>query len=296
MIDRCCISINEACDMRCRYCHFETEGRRSNSPSRDDLDYLLSNIESYVKKNSGTTFKIGIVGGGEPMLKFDLLRYIVESLEACEEIKFYTISNGLHLNKDQIEFFYSHENRISYNVSLDGYESIHDSNRIDSFKNPTFSRIMDNIQEYECVFGSKPAINCTVTAQHMIHRKELFDFFVDNGFEDVTFSKLFDSSLKGVSDEEFEMFLKEASECLNIRQIRHSDSFDCCKYGKRCGVGRTNVYFASGKTYPCARFAGMEEYKLGSWQDSLDIIESKLSKYIPVQAGFCYYDTKVKME
>lgn len=44
MIDRCCISLTEKCNLRCRYCHFATEGRRSVEMTQDELDCLLSSI------------------------------------------------------------------------------------------------------------------------------------------------------------------------------------------------------------------------------------------------------------
>ena len=294
MIDRCCISINEACDMRCKYCHFDIEGRRSRNPAKDDFDCLVDNIISYIGLHSMPQFKVGIVGGGEPMLRFDVLKHLVEKLESCGSVKMYTISNGLHLTDDQLDFLYLHRDSISFNVSLDGYQELHDLYRFDSSGRPTFDRIMDNIDRYEDVFGSKPQINCTVTPNHILFRQELLDFFVSNGFNQVTFSRLFDSD-DYVSEADFNNLLAEASRALSLRQIKNPQSFDCCKYGKRCGVGRTNVYFASGKAYPCARFSGLSDYDLGSWSDSLDLIENRLHSLEVAPIGVCYYDSKVVM-
>lgn len=293
MIDRCCISLTERCNMGCRYCHFATEGRRSSDMTQAELDCLLSSILEYVRKN-GIDFKAGIVGGGEPTLRPELLKHTVERLGEEPRIRMYTISNGISISDDLMEFLWEHQESLEFCVSLDGCEPLHDRNRIDREGNGTFTKVMGTIRRYEYRFGHKPSVNCTVTPEHLAHGEEVIRFFSDNGFGKVTFSRLFDSD-EEVSEREFNDFLKKASESLEIRQLKKTRSYDCAQYGSLCGVGRTNIYFASGKVYPCGRFAGIERYCLGTVDEPFGTIESRLNAMTPCDDGECYYNRFVKI-
>ena len=293
MIDRCCISITEKCNLRCRYCHFSTEGRRSRDMTEDEIGSVISAIRAYVSGHD-IQFKVGIVGGGEPLLRFDMLKHIVEVLGADPRIRMYTISNGVGVDDGKLRFLWEHRDTIEYSVSLDGGEVLHNLNRIDRSGSGTHFAVMDTVRRYEDLFGYKPSVNCTVTPAHLAEGEKVIRFFSDNGFQKVTFSRLFDSEDKILSTE-FNEFLEKASEHLEIRQLRKNRTYDCTQYGALCGVGRTNIYFASGLVYPCARFAGIKRYCIGSVNDSLDVIEANLKQITPCDDGQCYYDQYVKI-
>ncbi len=293
MIDRCCISLTEKCNLRCKYCHFTLKGRRSRDVTYDEVGGILRSIQEYVLSNSLSSFKIGIVGGGEPTLRFGLLEHVVEVLEKYPAIHMYTISNGFNLSDEQLNFFFEHKTNLDLCLSIDGNQAMHDINRIDVNGNGTFQQVMRGACRYEKLFGEKPAVNCTITPEHLDRSEEIIRFFVDNGFRRVTFSKLFDSG-SVICEKKFDEFLHNACEKLILRQMNDVMIYDCCQYGRLCGVGRTNIYYASGKVYPCGRFAGREEFCLGDATDSLDLIESRLNTIKPCADGLCYYDEMIK--
>ncbi len=293
MIDRCCISLTEKCNLRCRYCHFSNCGRRADDMTLEETESAVSSILNYVEKHD-TDFKVGLVGGGEPALRTGLLQHVVERLESEPRIRMYTVSNATVLDDGLLDFLYIHRNALEYCVSLDGPRHLHDANRIGSDGRGTYDRVMESVRRYEERFGHKPAVNCTVTPRHLSETEELIGFFTENGFSKVTFSKLFDSE-DTVDNMAFEELLRSASPSLRIRQLSKNKTYDCTQYGTLCGVGRTNIYIASGKVYPCARFAGMERYCLGTVNVPLDEIESELKKLAPCTDGQCYYDNLIKI-
>lgn len=59
MINRICISINNRCNLGCRYCHFHEKGILDDADM--DVFKILDNVKAYAKGN----FKIGFVGNGE---------------------------------------------------------------------------------------------------------------------------------------------------------------------------------------------------------------------------------------
>ena len=74
MINRICISINNRCNLACRYCHFHTKGEIEQA----DMDVFQ--ILDHVKEYATDSFKIGFVGNGEAFLDLDLLKQYIEYL------------------------------------------------------------------------------------------------------------------------------------------------------------------------------------------------------------------------
>ena len=123
------------------------------------------------------------------------------------------------------------------------------------------------------------------------------DFFLGNGLNDVTFSKLVGYSRKDlhISDSEYMEFLEYIkTRGLFTRQFRSEKKYDCTMYGALCGVGRTNIFYTPEGIYPCGRFYKNDKYKLGDSMDKLFIIEEEMKKLIPVCDGKCYYQQHVE--
>ena len=85
MIDRICISINNRCNLACRYCHFHEKGHI------DAADMNIFEILDNVKKYAGKKFKIGFVGNGEGFLDWPLLKSYIASIDGYPNISAYTI-------------------------------------------------------------------------------------------------------------------------------------------------------------------------------------------------------------
>ena len=73
MIDRICISINNRCNLACKYCHFH-EKKECIKEDKMDVFKILDNVVQSIEKNDIKIFKIGFVGNGEPLLDFELLK------------------------------------------------------------------------------------------------------------------------------------------------------------------------------------------------------------------------------
>lgn len=300
MIDRACISITSRCQLKCRYCHFDKHIDKAscNDITNEKLKIIIRNIIDYAEHNNGD-FKIGLVGVGEPMLRFDLIQEVVSFVERRDvnkRLAFYTISNGIAVDKDKIKWFYDQRNRIKLCFSLDGSERIHDMCRV--FRNNTgsFKKVFETISLYKKYFGEAPSINATVHKQTINMADRELKFFEEN-FSEVCFSRLVDegSSELKISKFEFKKFMEIAAKTkLSLRQLRFPPKYDCTMYGQLCGVGRTNIFYANGKVYPCGRFIGMKEYELGAETLNLSEIESNMKRFTPVEDGKCYFDKNIR--
>ncbi len=296
MIDRACISINSKCNLSCKYCHFNNNMNLINTKqyefSDEEIVKVMTNLITYINVNKLPKFKLGIVGSGEPLLNFNTLVRIVEQVENSKvfgKIAIYTITNGTLLTEDQLDFFYKNKDTISLNFSLDGNKKIHEILR------SNFDKTFSNILKYEKLFGEMPLINCVVTKKTIENKESILKFFKDNNLKKINFSNLFginDQSLM-VSTHDYNQFLNECSNAgLVMRQksMELENIYDCSKYGRLCGVGKTNIFITKTGIYPCGRFINNEKYRLALFNDDLFEVEKSLNKINPVANGECYYD------
>lgn len=239
MIDRICISINNRCNLACKYCHFH-EKKEYIQEDKMDVFKILDNVIQSIEHNNIKLFKIGFVGNGEPLLDFELLKeYILYISKYLKDgrIAAYTISNGLLLNREMLLFF--KEYIINVGFSIDGIPAIHNKYRCG-----THVKVMEKIGLYKEIMGYYPSMNCTVGAEIIEHAEETIAFFEQ--FQNrITFSRMIGKY--GIPLDTFNDFLKNASERLNVR----TGGYDCTMYGGLCGAGMNNFFYANGSVYIC---------------------------------------------
>ena len=133
MVNRICISINNRCNLNCKYCHFH---EKSDHIISSDMNVysILDNVKTHIEKYDIPLFKIGFVGNGEPLLDYPKLKeYIVYIGDYLKNgvISAYTITNGLLFDEDILHFF--REYNVNVGFSIDGIKEIHDKWRCNSF-------------------------------------------------------------------------------------------------------------------------------------------------------------------
>lgn len=239
MIDRICISINNRCNLACKYCHFH-EKKEYIQEDKMDVFKILDNVIQSIEHNNIKLFKIGFVGNGEPLLDFELLKeYILYISKYLKDgrIAAYTISNGLLLKREMLLFF--KEYNINVGFSIDGIPAIHNKYRCG-----THAKVMEKVGLYKEIMGYYPSMNCTVGAEIIEHAEETIAFFEQ--FQNrITFSRMIGKY--GIPLDTFNDFLKNASERLNVR----TGGYDCTMYGGLCGAGMNNFFYANGSVYIC---------------------------------------------
>lgn len=239
MVDRVCISINNRCNLACKYCHFH-EKKEYIQKDKMDVFQILDNVIQSIENNDIKLFKIGFVGNGEPLLDYELLKeyilYISKYLKSGR-IAAYTISNGLLLNREMLLFFKDYN--INVGFSIDGIPEIHNKYRCG-----THAKVMEKIELYKEIMGYYPSMNCTVGVEIIENEEETIAFFEQ--FQNrITFSRMIGKY--GISLDIFNDFLKKASERLNVR----TGGYDCTMYGGLCGAGMNNFFYANGNVYIC---------------------------------------------
>ncbi|MDR0920359.1 MAG: radical SAM protein [Oscillospiraceae bacterium] len=294
MIDRACISLNNNCNLKCKYCHFANKNIANPSElTSDNAEKIIKNIADYCRDNNLDKFKLGIVGSGEPFLSYNSLKAIVIEADKYGNLfSLYTITNGISLTNEQLQFFYEHRSLIELNFSLDGNEEIHNNFR------QGYEKTIETINRYKEIFGIAPRINATITRKSLQNKEQLVNYFKSNGFDRVNFSCVSDVADPkiAVNREEYEDFLNSCFQhkiIMRQKNDENKDKYDCTMYGKNCGVGRTNIFITKQGIYPCGRFFGLDDYRLGDLHTSLRDIELSFSKLKHIEKGLCYFDVYV---
>lgn len=290
MIDRACISLNARCNLNCVYCHFAAKKNNSEAKANEfscqEVRSFCQNLYFYIKDHNISLFKLGIVGAGEPLLSFSQLKTMVDFFDGSDlrdKIRMYTISNGTLLNDEIVNYFFNHKEAVELNISLDGDESI----------NRRLRGSFPDLTKYLEKFGFMPKINAVVTKDVINNQDMVLSFFIKNGFNKINFSKVFaiNDPTICVSNQEYNAFLLHAKELgITSRQNVIENKYDCAKYGRLCGVGKNNIYIAKTGVYPCGRFMDIKAYRIGSWNDSFDLLEKNLSRLTPCPRGECYFE------
>lgn len=279
------INIVHGCNMKCRYCFAEggnhgKTGKMSKGTPKKVIDFILS-------KASKSNLEIQIVGG-EPFVDFEIFKEVVSQRQTRKipfdtKIHFSTVSNGLNINKETIDFL--KENEIYLNISLDSQDK-----KINDFLRPTrsgvsaYKHIMENLSLFSKMDGF--SVNVTITPYNLqIFRIAKF-LFENKNVKNIHFSEV-------VSDQKDMLFTeKDIDELLIeyekiadliIRKIKKKEYVGCYPLTtfmekihnniptiRPCSVLKNRCAFSpTGEIYPCDMMM-YDEYRIGDIKNGFD--------------------------
>jgi sulfatase maturation enzyme AslB (radical SAM superfamily) len=176
------IAINTACPLRCEYCFIDKDS--GEIVSRQSVEASVRLLLS----SPGPLKKL-LIYGGEPFLKFDLVREIAlyaraRATEAGKELDLSICTSGAAIRREQLEFLREH--RFFMSVSLDGSETDHDRRRPMKNGEGSWERAARALPLIFEVLGRRRtmAIQC-VHPDNVERMLENFQALVALGFENV---------------------------------------------------------------------------------------------------------------
>ncbi len=173
-------SVTSDCNLRCVYC-YAMAGSDSYSMSpqlaKDALDIIIENA----RKKNEKMIRIGFLGGGETMLEYSLVKFIISYAESHwdKEISFSMVTNGTLLTPDRAKFLTSHGFRFT--VSLDGPKVIQDVQRPTVSGGGSFESCVRGIRNLREAGCKQVAIRSTLTKKNIHLLKEMVDIAKDLG-------------------------------------------------------------------------------------------------------------------
>lgn len=137
---------HENCNFRCVYCYEKFE---KNKMAPEVEAGLIAMVEERLSQGRHKVFTVSWFGG-EPLLATDVIeRLSIRFRELCERYGvFYVASittNGYLLDDETLDMLL--RNRVkSFQISLDGIEEYHDQQRLLKGGQPTYKRIVENLE------------------------------------------------------------------------------------------------------------------------------------------------------
>lgn len=221
------VVVTHRCDHRCVYC--QTSSSFLNAENKDMDKDTAKKVVDVIFDSPSPHINIEFQGG-EPLLNWEIVKFVIEYSEEKNEIfnknlMFSLISNLTFLTEEKLQFLLFH--KVSLCTSLDGPEYIHNKNRIaTTLPNGAYTNVkkwIDRIQELkkqeEQKNGELPyrmEALVTVSRFTLPYAKELINEYIDRGYCKIHLRPLsqlgFSStawSQIGYSHEEFIKFYKE---------------------------------------------------------------------------------------
>lgn len=151
-VEQCTLELTQTCNQDCTYCSYSTnfKGRRNHSDKSMSWKIAKKSIDYFINHSIKSRMRHLGFYGGEPLLKWNLLKKCVEYARSKQNIDNLSISvttNGTLINKHITSFFKNYDVKVY--VSLDGPKDIHETNRV--FNNNSKSTYTHTINGLECL-------------------------------------------------------------------------------------------------------------------------------------------------
>lgn len=265
--------VTEDCNCRCPYCFIE--GKRPRTMSKA----VAAQAVRFLFENSRNVKRLGILFfGGEPLLEFDTMRFIVEQADEWQaksekEVTFSITTNGTLLDAEKLEFM--HNRGVKFLLSMDGNRQIHDKYRKLADGTPTFDFLVDRLRwfkSYQPWMGVRLTVTpegCdTITSDiEFLYKKGINQFIIGpvTGMQ-WTCKQLIEYERALFATAELYLAKKRAKEHFRMTifesELEEAGSLDG-KWGCGAGRGRMSIS-ATGGIQGCAKIQGAANMQ-GFW-------------------------------
>lgn len=173
------------CEHSCHYCQVsrQTTDRALFDMSRETASKSIDLVLRAPTLRPKVEFQ-----GGEPLLAFDMIRYIVSSARERaarlgKEIDFVVATNLALVSDEMLSFFRDY--RVAISTSLDGPAALHNKNR-PRHGNDSYERAVDGIARARETLGRDQVSALMTTTQRSLDcPEEIIDEYVRLGFKSV---------------------------------------------------------------------------------------------------------------
>jgi uncharacterized protein len=210
--------------------------------------------------------------GGEPLIRFDLLKHIVKyirlkSIQSKKEISCSITTNGILLTPEMLDYLRGEHIDICF--SLDGPANVHDRDRYYQNGRGSFEDILPKLR-MAIERLDRVQINSVYSPETVEFMPDSLDFFIELGLQVVHFNPnivaKWTHEINPYLVKSFNLIAEMYMDCYRRHKelaVNFIDSklilFMKNGYspGDLCGMGSTEWGFApSGNVYPCERFIG----------------------------------------
>ncbi len=289
IIKALCLNIAHDCNLRCRYC-FAGQGGYGQWRMLMSFDVARRAVDFLIAHSGGRKHCEIDFFGGEPLMNWHVIQETVSYIRQQEKkhnkiIKLSLTTNGLLLDEEKTR--YLTENHISLILSLDGRKEMHDRMRPGVQGEPTYDRILKNLQY--CVEhrdGEEYYVRGTYTRYNLDFATDVTDI-VDKGFPALSMEPVVGEASEAYAIQKedlpqiFDEYEKLAKIFIEREEAGHPFFYfhfnmdlwrGPCLPKRLRGCGAGHEYLAvvpNGDIYPCHQFVGRDGYVIGNVYEGL---------------------------
>jgi radical SAM protein with 4Fe4S-binding SPASM domain len=232
----------------------------SFATAKNTIDWIFTHVPDYADE-----VIIDFIGG-EPLLKFQLIKEIVSYVNKKQPTTpyiFFADTNGTLITDEMKQWFSENKNIFKLGLSLDGRKDTHDYNRSNSFDSIDIDFFIRNYPEQ--------GVKITLSEYSLNHLADDIKFIHSLGFIELDGVNLAEGSFDWNKDEYINQLIPQLkllvdfyteNDSLKTCALFHKE-LDICESQdkeriKYCGTGIGTPFFdVDGKIYPCSYMTPM---------------------------------------
>ena len=273
------LNVMHGCNLACTYC-FAQQGDYGLGTKKMSVETARAAVDWLGDRRGGyKSLRVGFFGG-EPMLNMptveDTVGYANDRLAG--KVKYHITTNGTRLDERNVGFIA--ENRIDVQVSLDGVAGVNDRFRVFRDGSGSHDVVAEGVARLKTATGTA-TLRGTIPADVPEFAESLWHMIDDLGATNVGFEPAEVGKADGVADHDVMDRIKAEWERIaaqfeeqarqgTIKPVGNLLKVLTRIHGRKksvygCTAGHANVAVdPSGDIYPCHRFVGENEWKMGN--------------------------------
>ncbi len=254
------------CNFCCTYCYEKNYDNKQISMSMDTASNVMDYLEKYMEDNGCMKCKIHF-HGGEPLLNFEIIEYIVNRMKkSAKSFEYEITTNGSLLDDHKINYLY--ENNFSVAVSLDGTQETFNLWRKSKLGQDEYKIVVGNVKKLQRK-GCFVSARMTVIPQTASCFFENVSSLINIGIKKIDVSFDYENSTWEQNDFEIlatqtlriQSFIRDKCKDIVFSEIGEGIPRELSK----CNGGISSFTIScEGYIYPCIFVFGNEEFKIGT--------------------------------
>ena len=180
------LNITESCNLTCNYCIYSGnyEGERTNTGKQMSFETAKKAIDFFMPRSNSNNALIGLYGG-EPLNNSELIKRIAQYVKTTYPDNPVVLSMTSNFVEAGSHLEMILENDMYANISIDGPKEVHDTQRKTLQGEPTYDKIIKNLQDLEKKSPGyvKSHIGVNGTVAESKHFPKSIDYFIQHDHE-----------------------------------------------------------------------------------------------------------------
>ncbi|HUW19429.1 MAG TPA: His-Xaa-Ser system radical SAM maturase HxsB [Sedimentisphaerales bacterium] len=185
------IVVTLRCNQKCRYCQVSSE--HADAEQFDMTSQTAKKCVDLIFKTPSPYVKIEFQGG-EPLLNFEVIKYIVEYAESVnrqynKDLEFVICTNLVLITDDQL--VYCKDHGINISTSIDGPPDVHNGNRLTEDGRGSYDKVLKGLEKARRILDFNKVAALMATTKASLGRfPEIVDHYILLGFHRIFFRSL----------------------------------------------------------------------------------------------------------